>query len=76
MFIEREREGEREMYIHEVGEVVTGQVVSLASFGEKDCAPEINTLDIIVDLQWHFPMDCLLQLPTECHFSAVCCPKN
>ena len=25
--------------------------------GAKDCTPEINTSEIIVDCQWHFPMD-------------------
>ena len=28
-----------------------------AHLGATDCTPEINTLEIIVDVQWHFPMD-------------------
>ena len=30
-------------------------VGKLAMLGTKDCTPEIDTLEIIVDCQWHFP---------------------
>ena len=37
----------------------------------KYCTPEIDILEVIVDLQWHFPMDFQWHFPTEVHFSAV-----
>ena len=43
-----------------------------ARLGEKDCTPEINTSEIIVDFQWHFPMDCQWHFPTDVHLSVVC----
>ena len=44
---------------------------SLRRLGAKDFTPEINTSEIIVDFQWHFPTDCQWYFPTESHFSAV-----
>ena len=38
------------------------------SLGAKDCTPEINTSEIIVDFQWHVPMDCQRYVPKDCHF--------
>ena len=32
--------------------------------GAKDCAPEINTSEIIVDFQWRFQMDVQLHFQT------------
>ena len=40
--------------------------------GARYCTPEINTSEIIVDYQWHSPMDCQWHFPTEFHVSAVC----
>ena len=37
--------------------------------GAKDCTPEVDTSGIIVDFQWHVPMDCQLHFLTEFHFS-------
>ena len=40
--------------------------------GAKDCSPEINISEIIVDLQqWHSPMDFQWHFPTEFHLSMV-----
>ena len=41
--------------------------------GAKDCRPEIDTSEIIVDLQWHFPMDFQWHFPTEFHFCEFRC---
>ena len=43
--------------------------------GAKDCTPEIDTSEIIVDVQWHCPMDCQWNFPTEFHKS-VPFPKD
>ena len=40
--------------------------------GAKDCTPEINTSEIIVDVQWHVPMDCQWHVQKEFHLSVVC----
>ena len=42
-----------------------------AKLGAKDCTPEIDTSEIIVDFQWHFPMDCQWHFPPEFHLSVV-----
>ena len=37
--------------------------------------PEINASEIIVDFQWHFPMDCQWHFPMDfnfCDFNLVC----
>ena len=41
-------------------------------YGAKDCTPEINTSEIIVNRQWDFPMDFQLHCPTQFHLSVVC----
>ena len=40
-------------------------IVIILSLGAIYCTPEINTSEIIVDFQRHFPMD------FRCHFSVV-----
>ena len=40
-------------------------------FRAKYYTPEINTSEIIVDFQWHFPMDCQWHFPTSFHVSVV-----
>ena len=35
--------------------------------GANYCTPEINTSEIIVDFQWHFPMDVQRCFPVEFH---------
>ena len=40
----------------------------MTSLGAKDCTPEINTSEIIVDFRWHFPMDFQWRCSTELHF--------
>ena len=48
--------------------------------GQKICAPEIDTSEIIVDFQWHFPMDFERHFPTTFHFCdfwcAIFCPEG
>ena len=39
--------------------------------GTKDCTPEIDTSEIIVDFQQHFPMDFQWYFPTHVHVSVV-----
>ena len=39
------------------------------------CTPEIDTSEVIVEFQWHFPMDYQLHFPMEFHYSAVS-PKD
>ena len=46
-----------------------------ASVGPKDCTPEINTSETIVDFQWHFPMDCQWWFPTLFN-SSVAAPRR
>ena len=45
-----------------------------------NCTPEVNTSEIIVDLQWHVPMDCHWHFPTEVHvwdfWCLVLCPEG
>ena len=43
----------------------------LRPLGAKKCTPEINTSEIIMDCQWHFPMDIQRHFPTCCHCSVV-----
>ena len=43
-----------------------------SSLGAKDCTPEINSSEIIVDFQWRCPMGFQWHFPTEIHFSGVC----
>ena len=45
------------------------------TLGPKYCTPQINTSEIIVDLQWHFPVDVQWHFPTEFHLS-VAVPKD
>ena len=42
----------------------TGFVRWARGKGAKDCTPEINTSEILVDFQWHFPMSCQWHSPT------------
>ena len=42
-----------------------------ALVGTKYCTPETDTSEIIVDVQWHFPMDAQLYFPTTYHTSVV-----
>ena len=42
-----------------------------ARLGARDCTPEINSSEIIVDFQWHFPMDGEWHVPTDFHVSEV-----
>ena len=39
--------------------------------GAKYCTPEIDTSEIIVDFQCHFPMDFQWHFPTTCHLSVL-----
>ena len=41
------------------------------SLGTKDCTPEIDTSELIVDFQLHFPMDVQWRCPTDVHLSVV-----
>ena len=41
------------------------------SLGAKDCTQEIDTSEIIVTIQWHFPMDFRWHFPTEFHIPVV-----
>ena len=45
-----------------------------AQLGAKDCTPEFDTLEIIMDFQWHFPMDVQWHFPTDVqwHFPKDC----
>ena len=45
--------------------------LSDVTLGAKDCKPEIDTSEIIVDFQWHFPMDCHSHFPTDFYLSVV-----
>ena len=45
--------------------------VKRVTLGAKDCTPEIDTSEIIVDFQWHFPMICQWHFPTEFRCSVV-----
>ena len=40
--------------------------------GAKCCTLEIDTSEIIVDLQRHFPMDCRWHLSAACYFAMGC----
>ena len=53
--------------VHEPREAAAEAVGLEANY----CTPEINTSEIIVDFQWHFPVACRWQCPTEFHFSVV-----
>ena len=53
------------------GLAATVEVKADPSIGAKDCTPEINTSEIIVEFQRHFPMDFQLHFPTEFHFSVL-----
>ena len=46
------------------------------SLGAKYCTPEINTSEIIVEFQWHFPMAVQWHVPTTCHFVQWYCRKD
>ena len=40
------------------------KIRKVARLGANDCTPEINTSEIIVDFQWHCPMDVQWHFPT------------
>ena len=42
-----------------------GEEQRAAHLGANYCTTGINTSEIIVDLQWHFPIDVQWSLPTE-----------
>ena len=43
-----------------------------SELGAKYCTPEINTSEIIVDFEWHFPMNFQWHFPKDCHFPNGC----
>ena len=45
---------------------------SWVSWVANYCTPEINNSEIIVDVQWHFPINCQRCFPMDFHFSVVC----
>ena len=54
-------------------------VSQAALIGTKDCTTETDTSEIILDLQWHSPMDVQLYFPTYHHASVVLsytCPSH
>ena len=44
--------------------------------GATYCTAEINTSEITVDFQWHFPMEFQWCFPTEMHYSVICSTKG
>ena len=48
-----------------------GNCPQVAELGAKDCTPEIDTSEIIMDFPWHFPMDVQWHFPIYFHLSVV-----
>ena len=48
-----------------------GVLLSQTPVGAKDCTPEIDTSEIIVDCQWHFQMEFQSNFPTPVDLSVV-----
>ena len=55
-------------YHRDCGSLFRCTCVSCACQGAKDCTPEINTSEIVVDFQWYFPMDVQWHFPTKLIF--------
>ena len=56
----------------EIGDISDASKTKKMSLVAKDCTPEIDTSETIVDFQWHFPMDVQWYFPVELHLSVVC----
>ena len=46
-------------------------LVWISKLGAKYCTPEIDTSEIIVDVQWHLPTYFQWHLPTQFHLSVL-----
>ena len=40
------------------------RLIGVGCLGAKYCTPEVNTSEVIVDAQWHYPMDVQWHSPT------------
>ena len=64
-------------HIHSISWVGVGGSYSIDEtrrhrLGTDYCTPDIDTSEIIVDCQWHFPMDYQRCFPTDLNLSVVC----